>query len=181
MSAFFATINVTIKEFRHQNFGGNVMQMKRIHFLAAELFSYSYDNYEGHLGIGNARFDKLMPDEAVLMERAEREGWTDEQIAAESDYEIEDISRWRSKFREALNIVDAETPALSFMRGVKASIEYAVSQGLSDEKSIDNLVGQICYRAADLSCLLKKEGKPLWKYSQELRSRSDDISEINLT
>lgn len=155
------------------------MKMKRIHFLAAELFSYSYDNYEGHLGIGNVRFDKLMPDEAAMLEQAEREGWTDEQIAAESDYEIEDIPHWRSKFRKALYIVDAETPAQSFLRGVRASIEYAVSEGLSGEKSIENLVGQICYRAADLSCMLKKEGKPLWKYSQELRSRANDISDID--
>ena len=34
--------------------------MKRRHFLAAELFNYSFDNYENHLGIGNARFDELI-------------------------------------------------------------------------------------------------------------------------
>jgi hypothetical protein len=31
--------------------------MDRIHLLAAEIFGYSYANYEDHLGIGNIRFD----------------------------------------------------------------------------------------------------------------------------
>lgn len=155
------------------------MPMKRIHYLAAELFSYSYDNYKDHLGIGNARFEELMPEDAALLERAEKEGWTDEQIAAKSDFKLEDIPGWRRRFREAQAIVDAETPAQTFLRGVRASVEYAVKEGLDDEKSIENLVGQICYRAADLSCLLKQKDEPLWKYSRELRSRADDISDID--
>lgn len=149
--------------------------MKRIHFLAAELFSYSYDNYEDHLGI-NARFDKYMPEDAALLERAEKEEWTDEQIAAKSDFKLEDIPKWRSRFREARDIVDAESPAQSFLRGVRASIKYAIEEELDDEKSIDRLAGQMCYRAADLSLLLKQRDEPLWKYSKELRSRADDIS-----
>lgn len=131
------------------------MRLKRIHFLAAEMFSYSYDNYEGHLGI-NARFDKYMPDAAALFERAEEEGWSDEQIATKTDFKLEDIPKWRERYREARDIVDADTPAQSFLRAVRASVEYTVEQGLDDEKSIDNLVGQICYRAADLSFLLRQ-------------------------
>lgn len=72
-----------------------------------------------------------------------------------------------------------KTPAQTFLRGVRASVEYAVEEGMDDEKSIENLVGQICYRAADLSCLLKLKDKPLWKYSKELCSRADDISDID--
>ncbi|MFH5831934.1 hypothetical protein [Halalkalibaculum sp. DA384] len=153
--------------------------MKRIHFLAAELFSYSYDNYRNHLGIGNVRFDKLMPEGAALLERAEKEGWSDEQIAAESDFKLEQVPYWREKIREALAVVDAESPAQLFLRGVRASVEHALSEGLDDEKSVNNLVGQICYRAADLSCVLKQEDEPLWKYSAELRSRADDISDLD--
>lgn len=155
------------------------MQMERIHFLAAELFSYSYDNYEDHLGIGNVRFDKLMPEDAALLERAEKEGWSDEKTAAESDFKVEEVPRWRQKFKTAKNIVDAETPAQSFLRGVRTSVEFAVEDGLDDEKSINNLVGQICYRAADLSCLLKQRDESLEEYSEELRSRADDISDID--
>lgn len=155
------------------------MKMKRIHFLAAEMFSYSYDNYEGHLGI-NLRFDRYMPDDAALFERAEQEGWTDEEIAAECDFKLKDIPKWRERYREARDIVDAETPALGFLRAVRASVDYAVEEGLDDKKSINNLVGQICYRAADLSFLLKQRDEPLWKYSKELRSLADDIQEFDI-
>ncbi len=70
------------------------MLMKRIHLLAAELFSYSYDNYVGHLGV-NLRFDRYMPEDAALLEQAEKEGWSDEQIAAESDFKPEHIPDWK--------------------------------------------------------------------------------------
>lgn len=58
--------------------------------MAAELFNYSYDNYEDHLG-NNARFDKYMPEDAALLERAEKEEWTSEQVTAKSDFKLEGI------------------------------------------------------------------------------------------
>ncbi|HKK44315.1 MAG TPA: hypothetical protein VJ964_02255 [Balneolaceae bacterium] len=152
--------------------------MKRIHFLAAELYCYSYDNYEAHLGV-NARFDRLMPETTALLERAEKEGWADERIAEESDLKPEDIPKWRKRFREALAIVDAESPAALFLEAVRDSVKFAVEEGLNDEKSINNLVGQICYRTADLSRVLRQNDEPLWKYSEELRSRADDIQDID--
>ena len=51
--------------------------MERKHLLAAELNAYSFANYADHLGIGNNRFEMYMPDEVLLLERAEREGWSD--------------------------------------------------------------------------------------------------------
>jgi hypothetical protein len=39
--------------------------MERIHLLAAEIFKYSYANYDNHLGI-NERFDRLMPHDAEI-------------------------------------------------------------------------------------------------------------------
>ncbi len=153
--------------------------MKRIHYLAAEFFNYSYDNYENHLGIGNVRFEELMPKEAALYEQAEKEGWSDEQIAAHTGDKIERIPELREKFREAKAIVDAEDPAESFLLSVRAAVEFAVKEGLDDQKSIDNLIGQICYRAADLSYILKDNNESLWKYSKKLRSKADDISNID--
>ncbi len=38
-------------------------EMRRIHPLAAEVFAYSYDHYQDHLEIGNARFTRYMPDD----------------------------------------------------------------------------------------------------------------------
>ena len=55
--------------------------MKRIHLLAAEVFAYSFENYKNHLGIGNLRFDKYMPDMVRALESAEKENWTNERLA----------------------------------------------------------------------------------------------------
>lgn len=148
--------------------------MNTIHLLAAELFSYSYNNYEDHLGI-NPRFDMLMPGDILLLYQAEEEEWSDAQVAAKTNFEIEDVPYWRERFREARDIVEAETPAHSFLCAVRASIRYALEKGLDDNDDIDDLVGQIGYRAADLSLLLKQKEEPLWKYSKELRSRADDM------
>jgi hypothetical protein len=69
--------------------------------------------------------------------------------------------------------VDAPTPAESFRRGVRYSIQDAVEEGLTDEKAIERLVTQICYRAADLAYLLDLEQRRLSDYSEELREEPD--------
>jgi hypothetical protein len=38
---------------------------------------------------------------------------------------------------------------------------------------VEDLVVQICYRAADLAVLLDMEGKPLSRYSRHLRREPD--------
>ena len=48
--------------------------------LAAELFSYSLDNYADHVEVGNERFTKLMPADVKTLLTAEKENWTDDQI-----------------------------------------------------------------------------------------------------
>jgi hypothetical protein len=78
-----------------------------------------------------------------------------------------------TRMKNALKIVDAQTPAAGFREGVRQSIEHAVKQGLDDPKAITDLVGQICYRAADLSFLLKERNETLHQYSEELRREPD--------
>jgi hypothetical protein len=146
--------------------------MSRQQLLAAETFHYSYANYDNHLGIGNIRFDKLMPDDVDTLERAEQEGWDDARLAQALDIEEEHVERWRRSYQRAKAIVDAPTPAESFRHGVRFSIEDAVEEGLSDEKQIEDLVVQVCYRAADLAYLLDMRGERLSGYSRELRATS---------
>lgn len=146
--------------------------MSRQQLLAAETFHYSYANYDNHLGIGNIRFDKLMPDDVDTLERAEQEGWDDARLARALDIEEEHVERWRRSYQRAKAIVDAPTPAESFRHGVHFSIEDAVEEGLSDEKQIKDLVVQVCYRAADLAYLLDMRGERLSGYSRELRATS---------
>lgn len=146
--------------------------MDRQQLLAAETFHYSYANYDNHLGIGNIRFDKLMPDDVDTLERAEREDWDDARLAHALEVEEEHVVHWRRSYQRAKSIVDASTPAESFRRGVRFSIEDAIEEGLADEKQIEDLVTQICYRAADLAYLLDMGGERLSDYSRELREVS---------
>jgi hypothetical protein len=141
--------------------------------IAAELFSYSYPNYSDHLGIGNARFEEIMPREVDLLENAERENWEPARIAEAVDLPVDEIPGWVSKFREAREIVDAPSLAKSFRRAVRQAVEGAVSEGLADRASVERLVTQICYRAADLAYRLDAVGQRLSHYSEELREETE--------
>lgn len=147
--------------------------MDRLKLLAAELFGYSFANYEEHLGIGNERYERLMPETVETLETAEREGWSISQIAAELDVEIERAKQLLEGFVRARDVVDAENPAEAFRHGVRFSIMDALEEGLEGPESIENLVTQICYRAADLAVLLEQEGQSLSRYSRHLRREPD--------
>ncbi|RPI48111.1 MAG: hypothetical protein EHM56_14165 [Chloroflexi bacterium] len=109
-----------------------------------------------------------MPGQVDTLEQAEREGWDDGRLAGALDQAGEEISLLRRSYREAVEIVDAPTPAESFRRGVRFSIQEAVEEGLEDQEAIERLVGQVCSRAADLGYLLEVTDEPLWLYSDEL-------------
>jgi len=143
--------------------------MDRYQLLAAEIYGYSFANYEDHLGIGNIRYEKLMPNDARMLERAETEGWPVERVAKKLKTNKEVAADLLRAFRLAREVVDAENPAESFRWGVRHTIERAIREGLRDEPSVERLVTQICYRAADLGFLLKREGKTLARYSRHLR------------
>ena len=146
--------------------------MKRIHLLAAEIFKYSYANYEGHLGI-NERFDRLMPEDAKTLEQALNEGWSIDEVAGKLDISSKNARELLNATREAIDIVDADDPAESFRKAVRLSIHYALEDGINDDKAIENLVTQICYRAADLGYLLDQREHKLSQYSRHLRTESD--------
>ncbi len=142
-------------------------KLDRWKLLAAETYSYSYDNYADHRG--NLRFDRYMPDDVRVLDRALRESWPLDRTARELDMSEEDASLLIIAFRDALEVVDAPTPAESFRRSVRQAIKRALADGLESEEQIEALVIQICYRAADLSFLLRSRDEPLHKYSKLLR------------
>jgi len=151
--------------------------MTRQQLLAAETFSYSYANYDNHLGIGNVRFDELMPDDVDTLEQAEQEGWDDAELAEALEVEEAQVPHWRESYRRAKLIVDAPTPAESFRRGVHFSVQDALEERekgkLAGEKLVERIVGQVCYRAADLAYVLHMRGERLAQYSSELRKEPD--------
>jgi hypothetical protein len=64
------------------------------------------------------------------------------------------------------------------------SIQFALQEGLETEADVEDLVVQICYRAADLGYLLDMTDERLADYSGELRQEpgvkysSDEISQV---
>ncbi len=143
----------------------------RKQMLAADIFGYSYSNYEDHLG--NIRFDRLMPSDVDALEKAEREGWNVSRLAQALEIPEDRVAYFQRAYREAKEILDAPTLAESFRRGVRFSIQHAVEQGLEDKGSIERLVTQVCYRAADLGFRLDMEGQRLSEYLDELRQESE--------
>ncbi len=146
--------------------------LDRYHLLAAEIFCYSFANYRDHLGIGNIRYDTLMPNNAKTLEQALLENWPLSRVAEELELDEEAAQDCLQSCREALLVIDAENPAESFRNAVRISIQRAVNEGLGNEESIEDLVTQICYRAADLAVLLDLSGQPLRRYSRHLRRES---------
>ncbi len=94
-------------------------------------------------------------------------------MAKKLDVSPDIASQLLTATQQALAIVDAKTPAASFREGVKQSVLYALEQGIHNEKDVDNLVTQICYRAADFGFLLDTENQKLSYYSRYLRDISD--------
>lgn len=145
--------------------------MNRKQLLAAETFHYSYAHYADHLG-GNIRFDKWMPRDVDILERARREGWDDARLAEALEVPEDQVEFWRESYRRAKDIVDAPTPAESFRRGVRFSVQDALDEGLTGEKLVERIVGQVCYRAADLAYILDMRNERLSQYSSALREES---------
>ena len=150
-------------------------KMSRKQLLAAETFSYSYANYADHLGV-NARFDEYMPRDIEILERAVREGTGAPEVAEALELDLKSAEGLLESFIIAKEIVEAGNAAKSFRRAVKASVVYALEDGLRTEEDIEKLVGQICYRGADLAYLLDVEGKELSEYSEELRELLSTLS-----
>jgi hypothetical protein len=92
-----------------------------------------------------------------------------ENVAQKLEVDTQQASELMRAFRHAREVVDAENPAESFRWAIRRCIELAIDEGLRDENSVERLVEQICYRAADLGFLLKLEGKRLSRYSRHLR------------
>lgn len=152
------------------------MAMKRKFLLAAEMYRYSYANYHDHLGV-NIRFDKLMPRTVDIMERAERKGWGDTEIADALEIQEEKVDQYKQRYRRAKHIVDAPNAAVSFRRSVRYSIKDAIKEGLRTKDDVESLVMQICYNAADMAYLLDSEDRHLSTYSEELRKDIDEFED----
>ncbi len=154
-------------------------EMKRVHYIAAEVFGYSYDNYQDHLEGGNACFTRYMPDDISTLERAAGESWDRKRLAKALAIGEDKVEGWLRACREGKDSVDTPDPVQAFRKGVGYSIKHALEGGLEDEDSIQRLITQICYRVADLGSLIKHSGKQLADYSEKLRDETEADAKFN--
>ena len=145
--------------------------------LAAEIYGYSFASYRDHLGIKDIRYEEVMPSAAAVLERAVQENWPVSRVAQEL-YPGEQLTEQEAEgflnaCKDASQVLGAENPAEAFRNGVRQSIQRAVKNGLTDDESMEELIKQICYRAADLAVLLDMESQPLSRYSRHLRREPD--------
>ncbi|MCH4887408.1 hypothetical protein EZV73_07490 [Acidaminobacter sp. JC074] len=143
--------------------------MNRYRYIAAEMYGYSYDEYQRKLSSGNTRFTKYMPETVEAIERALEENWDHKKIAKVLEVDLDNVPEWIESFLHAKEIVDSKHAGESFRNGVKRSILHAIDVGLDSDDKVDNLVEQICYRLADFSYLIKREQKKPEDYSDYFR------------
>lgn len=114
-----------------------------------------------------------MPEDARLLDAAIDGNFALKESALKLKVSEDDLLDLLVRAKDARRIVDADTPAEGFREGVCQSIKRALKEGLNDDASIDRLVRQICYRAADFGFLLQQEDKELQDYSDVLRFEGD--------
>ena len=146
----------------------NKSGLRRDQLLAAEVFGYSYANYHDHLGIGNVRYEQLMPESISILERATRESWPLSRLSRALQTDAADAQEFLEAYHRAINVVDAANPAEGFRTAVRFVVQDAVDSMLSEDE-VEELVTQICYRAADLGYILAQRGESLSRYSRHLR------------
>ena len=151
--------------------------MKREHYLAAEIYGYSYDHYNEKIKMGHERFSKYMPRDIEILEQSEKENWSEQRMAKALEIEIYQVKSFKDSFARAKKIVDQENAARSYIAALEASVESVVSNTLTKIADTDiepttlskQLVAQILYCTSDFGHLLAKEEKELYEYGQILR------------
>ena len=104
--------------------------MNRKQLLTAETFRYSYHKYADKLDMNAVRFTKLMPDDIDILENAENENWSTDQLSEALEVDSKIALFIQESYEKAKEVVDAATPAESFRNGVRHSIRYALEEGL---------------------------------------------------
>ena len=148
--------------------------LNRQQFLTAEIFAYSYANYAEHLGIGNERFEKLMPDDAAKLELAVNENWEITRLAKTLNVDADAASSLLASTKDAFKIVDAANPAIAFREAISQLVAKTSEEGLDSDDAVRNLVTQVCYRVSDLAHLLAADGTDLMSHCKGLRREIDE-------
>ncbi len=148
--------------------------LNRQQLLTAEIFGYSYANYAEHLGVGNERFEKLMPDDAAKLELAVNKNWEVSRLAKTLNVDADTASSLIASTKDALKIVDAANPAIAFREAISQLVAKTSEEGLDSDDAVRNLVTQVCYRVSDLAHLLAADATDLMSQCEGLRREIDE-------
>lgn len=151
-------------------------EMERKHFLAAQIYGYSYIRYAENLDEENIRFTTLMPGEVEVLEQAERENWEPNRLAEALGIEEEKVGLWQELYRNSKYIVDAGSCVESFRASIRSILRNAASESLIENEIVERIITQICYQTADLGYMLDLEDKRLSDYANRLRE-ADGVDE----
>jgi hypothetical protein len=151
-------------------------KMERRHFLAAQIYGYSYTHYAENLEKENVRFTTLMPGEVEILEQAEREDWEPNRLAEALGIEEDKVSLWQDLYQVSKHIVDAGTCVDSFRASIRSILKAAASESLDKDEVVERIAAQICYQTADLGYLLDQENRRLSDYGNRLR-QTNSINE----
>jgi hypothetical protein len=151
-------------------------KMERRHFLAAQIYGYSYTHYAENLEKENLRFTTLMPGEVEILEQAEREDWEPNRLAEALGIEEDKVSLWQDLYQASKHIVDAGTCVDSFRASIRFILKAAASESLDKDEVVERIAAQICYQTADLGYLLDQENRRLSDYGNRLR-QTNSINE----
>ena len=143
--------------------------LKKIYYLAAEVFGYSYEHYEEKVKINHIRFTKIMPEVIKILQENESEDYSDTELAKLVNMDINEVKILKENYQRGKEIVNAQHAAESFLISVRESIQNAMEKGLKDESDLDKLMLQLGYCATDFGYLLNQEGKKLKDYSEYLK------------
>lgn len=139
--------------------------MERYKLLAAELLGCTYASYQAQVGVGNPKYDRLMPRHARTLDQARQQNWPLEQVAHKLDIDAQQAKVDLEKFDAAKKVVDAPNPAEAFREAVRQLLQPMCA----DSKKLDELVCKVCFRASDMGVLLEHRGETLNRYSLHLR------------
>ncbi|MBM4075984.1 MAG: hypothetical protein FJ267_10105 [Planctomycetes bacterium] len=90
------------------------------------------------MGIGNIRFDKLMLNDAKILEQAIVEGWKIPRVAKKLDVDTDSASSLLAATREASEVVDAKNFVEAFRSAIRQVIQHSLRKGLIRTSQSEN-------------------------------------------
>lgn len=149
--------------------------MKKIHYLAADIFGYSYTHYQEKVSMNHPRFTKYMPEDVRKLKKARQENWTDEKIAEGLEMPIENVPHWKRMYQLYADLDYEDHLGKFFLDSLKTDIKkLQIKLSASDQKK---LIHALAYRLMDFNFMLEENDETLKDYDFYFRYEMDKSDE----